>query len=93
MVNGRRIVVVRLTSIPEFELTFSAGRIAECTGDFPRNQSGTERASMKGAPAEWQQALSAVHGIIIHGEKRITTHELLTKHLSVPVTDKAARRL
>src|SRR6516225_5197637 len=50
-------------------------------------------ASMKDTPADWQQALSAVHGIIIHGEERITTHELLTKHLGVPVTDKAARRL
>src|SRR5262249_3301489 len=48
---------------------------------------------MKGAPADWQQALSAVRGIIIHGEERITTHELLTKHLGVAVTDKAARRL
>ena len=48
---------------------------------------------MKGAPADWQQALSAVRGIIIHGEERITTQELLTKHLGVAVTDKAARRL
>jgi hypothetical protein len=48
---------------------------------------------MKGGPVEWQQALSAVHGIIIHGEERVTTQDLLTKHLGVPVTDKAARRL
>jgi hypothetical protein len=43
---------------------------------------------MKGAPTDWQQVLSAVRGIIIHGEERITTHELLTEHLGVPVTDK-----
>src|SRR5262249_50442675 len=48
---------------------------------------------MKDTPADWQQALSAVHGIIIHGEERITTHELLTKHLGVPVTDRGVRRL
>src|SRR6516162_6927492 len=48
---------------------------------------------MKDIPADWQQALSAVHGIVIHCEERITTHELLTKHLGVPVTDRAARRL
>jgi hypothetical protein len=28
--------------VPDFELAFSAGRIAECAGDFPRRQSGTE---------------------------------------------------
>jgi hypothetical protein len=48
---------------------------------------------MKGAPTDWQEVLSAVHGIIIHGEERITTHELLTEHLGVPVTDRGARRL
>src|SRR5215472_11758571 len=48
---------------------------------------------MKDTPAVWQQALSAVHGIVIHGEERITTHELLAKHLGVPITDRAARRL
>src|SRR5262249_35704393 len=48
---------------------------------------------MKDTPAVWQQALSAVHGIVIHGEERITTHELLTEHLGVPATDRAARRL
>src|SRR6516162_1801370 len=48
---------------------------------------------MKGAPADWQQALSAVRGIIIHGEERITTQELLAEHLGVPATDRAARRL
>ena len=48
---------------------------------------------MKDTPADWQQVLSAVHGIIVHGEERITTHELLTEHLGVPVTDRGARRL
>ena len=48
---------------------------------------------MKGNPADWQQALSAVHGIIIRGEERITTQELLAEHLGVPATDRAARRL
>jgi hypothetical protein len=46
---------------------------------------------MKGNPADWQQALSAVHGIIIRGEERITTQELLAEHLGVPATDRAAR--
>ena len=48
---------------------------------------------MRSTSADWQQALSAVHGTIIYGEERITTHELLTTHLGVPVTDKTARRL
>ena len=51
------------------------------------------RALMRGAPTDWQQVLSPVRGVIVHGEERITTHELLTKHLGVPVTDRAARRL
>jgi hypothetical protein len=48
---------------------------------------------MNDAPTDWQEVLSAVRGIIIHGEERIATHALLTEHLGVPVTDKAARRL
>ena len=48
---------------------------------------------MRSAATDWQQALSGVHGTIIHGEERITTHELLTKYVGVPVTDKATRRL
>ena len=36
---------------------------------------------MRSTATDWQQALSAVHGTIIHGEERITTHELLTRHL------------
>src|SRR6516162_6928429 len=48
---------------------------------------------MKGNPADWQQALSAVHGIIIRGEEGITTQELPAENLGVPATDRAARRL
>jgi hypothetical protein len=48
---------------------------------------------MIGVAADWPQVLSAVHGIVVNGEERITTHELLTEHLGVAVTDEAARRL
>ena len=42
---------------------------------------------------DWYQALSRVRGATIHGEERITTHELLTHHLGVPYSDRAARKL
>jgi hypothetical protein len=43
---------------------------------------------------DWYQALSRVRGAVIHGEEeRITTHELLTQHLGVPYSDRAARKL
>ena len=41
---------------------------------------------------DWQ-ALSRVSGRLICGEQRVTTRELLTVHLGVPVTDGACRRL
>jgi hypothetical protein len=41
----------------------------------------------------WHQALTHVTGEFVRGEQRITTHELLTVHLGVPVTDQACRRL
>jgi hypothetical protein len=44
-------------------------------------------------PTDWHQALAHVTGMLVRGEERITSHELLTKHLAVPVTDRAARRL
>jgi hypothetical protein len=44
-------------------------------------------------PSNWHQALACVTGAHVHGEQRITTHELLTSHLGVPVTDQNARRL
>jgi hypothetical protein len=48
---------------------------------------------MTNDPADWQQALAGVSGKLVRGEQRVTTHELLTVHLGVPVTDQACRRL
>ena len=48
---------------------------------------------MTNDPADWQQALAGVSGKLVRGEQRVTTHELLTVHLGVPVTDPACRRL
>jgi len=42
---------------------------------------------------DWHQALAGVSGQLVRGEQRVTTHELLTVHLGVPVTDQACRRL
>ena len=44
-------------------------------------------------PTDWHQALARVSGQLVRGEQRVTTHELLTVHLGVPVTDRACRRL
>jgi hypothetical protein len=41
---------------------------------------------------DWYQTLNRVCGAVMHGEERITTHELLT-HLGVPYSDRAARKL
>jgi hypothetical protein len=43
--------------------------------------------------SDWHQALARVSGHLVRGEQRVTTHELLTMHLGVPVTDPACRRL
>ena len=48
---------------------------------------------MTNDPTDWHQALSGVSGRLVHGEQRVSTHELLTVHLGVPVTDHACRRL
>ena len=42
---------------------------------------------------DWYQILNRVSGALINGEERITTHELLTHHLGVPYSDRAARKL
>ena len=42
---------------------------------------------------DWHQALARVTGELVRGEQRVTTQELLTEHLGVPVTDRACRRL
>ena len=42
---------------------------------------------------DWHQALARVTGVLVRGEQRVTTRELLTEHLGVPVTDRACRRL
>jgi hypothetical protein len=48
---------------------------------------------MTSDPIDWHQALARVSGQLVRGEQRVTTHELLTVHLGVPVTDRACRRL
>ncbi len=48
---------------------------------------------MTSDPTDWHQALARVNGQLVRGEQRVTTHELLTVHLGVPVTDQACRRL
>src|SRR6516165_5732620 len=48
---------------------------------------------MTNDPTDWHQALARVSGQLVHGEQRVTTHELLTVHLGIPVTDHACRRL
>jgi hypothetical protein len=52
-----------------------------------------EVRSMTSDPTDWRQALARVSGQLVRGEQRVTTHELLTVHLGVPVTDQACRRL
>jgi hypothetical protein len=52
-----------------------------------------EANSMTSDPTDWHQALACVNGQLVRGEQRVTTHELLTAHLAVPVTDRACRRL
>jgi hypothetical protein len=44
-------------------------------------------------PTDWHQVLARISGQLIRGEQRVATHELLTVHLGVPVTDRACRRL
>ena len=43
---------------------------------------------MTSDPTDWHQALARVNGQLVRGEQRVTTHELLTVHLGVPVTDR-----
>jgi hypothetical protein len=52
-----------------------------------------EARNMTNDPTDWHQALAGVSGQLVRGEQRVTTHELLTVHLGVPVTDQACRRL
>ena len=44
-------------------------------------------------PPDWHQALARVNGQLVRGQQRVTTHELLTVHLGIPVTDRTSRRL
>ena len=48
---------------------------------------------MTNDPTDWHQALARVTGQLVRGEQRVTTHELLTVQLGVPITDAACRRL
>ena len=51
-----------------------------------------EARYMTSDPTDRHQALARVSGQLVRGEQRVTTRELL-KHLGVPVTDRACRRL
>jgi hypothetical protein len=42
---------------------------------------------------EWHKRLANVTGILVRGEQRVTTNELLTVHIGVRVADQACRRL
>jgi hypothetical protein len=42
---------------------------------------------MTNDPTDWHQTSARVSGQLVHGEQRVTTRELLTVHLGVPVTD------
>ena len=42
---------------------------------------------------DWHQALARVSGQLVRREQRVTTHELLTVHLRLPITDQACWRL
>src|SRR6516165_2964034 len=48
---------------------------------------------MTSDPTDWHQVLAHVSGQLVRGEQRVTTDELLTVHLGVPVTERACRRL
>ena len=48
---------------------------------------------MTNDPTDWHQVLVRVSGQLVRGQQRVTTHELLTVHLGIPVTDRACRRL
>jgi hypothetical protein len=52
-----------------------------------------EARSMTSDATDWHLALARVSGHLVRGEQRVTTHELLTVHLGVPVTYQACRRL
>ena len=45
---------------------------------------------MTSDPIDWHQVLARVSGQLVRGEQRVTTHELFTVHLGVPVTDVSA---
>jgi hypothetical protein len=44
-------------------------------------------------PDNWPQVLARVTGDLVRGEQRVSTQELFAKHLGVPMTDRACRRL
>jgi hypothetical protein len=48
---------------------------------------------MTSDPTDWHEVLARVTGQLVRGEQRVTTYELLTVELGVPVTDRACRRL
>ena len=58
-----------------------------------RGAEAIEARSMTSDMTDWHQALARVTGRLVRGEQRVATHELLTVHLGVPVTDRACRRL
>src|SRR5262249_51766915 len=63
-------------------------RISSPYGMIPSVRGPSDRGrSMTSDPTDWHQVLARVSGQLVRGEQRVTTHELLTVHLGVPVTD------
>src|SRR6516165_5085859 len=56
-------------------------------------RAGDRGRYMVDSSTDWHQVLARVNGQLVRGEQRVTTDELLTVHLGVPVTDRACRRL
>ena len=72
-----------------------AGRRRICSpyGMIGVGAEAIEARSMTSDMTDWHQALARVSGRLVRGEQRVSSFELLTVHLGVPVTDQACRRL
>src|SRR6516225_5266034 len=56
-------------------------------------RAGDRGRYMVDSSTDWHEVLARVSGQLVRGKQRVTTDELLTMHLGVPVTDRACRRL
>src|SRR6516165_9605548 len=68
-------------------------RICRPYGMIGAGAEAIEARSMTSDLTDWHQALARVSGQVVRGQQRVTTHELLTVHIGVPITDQACRRL